>query len=172
MPPARRVRLTPCDALYLAEHRRLVRRRRGGNIAWMILDADGHAEPAAVRDALARVLRAHPSVMGRLRFSVLSGRPYWLAPAATESAARDAAERAHTFDDLRNARDWSKKLEGFCQDRFVPEWDLETGPLVGLEQYALPGDRTRFCLRWPHAFMDAEGHSVDRGQSQDAQYLQ
>ncbi len=157
MPPARRVRLTPCDALYLAEHRRLVRRRRGGNIAWMILDADGHAEPDAVREALARVLRAHPSVMGRLRFALLSGRPYWLAPIASESAARDAAERAHTFDDLRNAPDWSKKLEGLCQDRFVPEWDLETGPLVGLEQYALPGDRTRFCLRWPHAFMDAEG---------------
>lgn len=157
MPSSHRIRLTPCDYLYLTHHRSLVHRRRGGNIAWMILDADGHPEPAVVREALAGVLRTHPAAMGRLRFSKLSGRPYWQAPDPNDSVVRDAAERSHVFDDLRGVEDWPVRLDRLCQDRFVPGWNLEAGPLVRLEQYALPDKKTRFCLRWPHAFMDAEG---------------
>ena len=153
---SRRVRLNPCDRLVYGHHLLLTRASAEGNTAYMVIDVDGHIDPAAFREALTRTLAQHPAAIGSLRISFPAGRPYWRLPPDTAAAARDAAQLSHSFVDWTNALDWQTRI-----DRLHPAgdeilWNHRTGPQVRFEQYALPNNRTRFYFRWPHFFMDAE----------------
>ena len=152
-----RIPLNPCDYLYYAHHRMLERTVRVGNFAYMMIDAEGHAEPELIRNALAAAMAAHPVTMAPLRISLFWGHPYWRIPRSRDLAARRAAEQAYTHDDLRALSDWQERLEQFCLKRYCTRSDLASGPQVRLEHYALPDNRTRFRLAWPHLLMDAEG---------------
>ncbi|HKQ47196.1 MAG TPA: hypothetical protein VJZ71_03890 [Phycisphaerae bacterium] len=156
MTSRRRICLNPCDCCIYGHHRWLARRQRGGNIAFMMVDVEGIVDPAAVRQALTAVMTAYPVTLASLGISPLRLRPFWKLPSST-SDADVAAERAHVYDDLRADPDATARLNQLCTRRYGPDWDLSRGPQVRLEQYALPGDRTRLCLRWPHFLMDAEG---------------
>lgn len=157
MPEPRRVYLNPSDYFFYAHHCMMQRRAEGGNVAFMMMDVDGHIESDVIRAALRRVLIAHPVLMSPLRISFLRGKPFWLIPQDRPAAALEAGRRAHVFEDLRDRTDWQQRLDGFCQERYLPTWDLAAGPPIRLEQYALPWNRSRFCLRWPHLLMDAAG---------------
>jgi len=154
---SRRIPLNPCDYLYYAHHRMLERTTRAGNLAYMMLDAEGHADPDLVREALAAAMAAHPVTIAPLKVSILTGRPSWRIPRSPDAAARRAAAEAFTCDDLHSAPDGHDRVEQLCRQRYHFHWNLATGPQVRLEQYALPGDRTRFRITWPHLMMDAEG---------------
>jgi hypothetical protein len=150
--------LNPCDYLYFAHHRLMQSQAQGGNVAFMVFEAQGRAEPGRVIDALAAAMLAHPVTVAPLRVSLLGGRPYWSVPRLDPPAARRAAQQACTYDDLRqDTDDWKDRLEHLCEIRNVPHWDLRTTPQVRLEQYDLPENRTRFCFRFPHVLMDADG---------------
>lgn len=157
MTPRRRIPLNPCDCCIYGHHRLLARRHQGGNIAFMMVDLDGPIDPAVVRKGLAAVMAAYPVTLASLRMSPLQLRPYWQMPASPSSEAGLAAERAHVYDDLRAVPDATARLNQLCTLRYGPNWDLSRGPQVRLEQYSLPENRTRLCLRWPHFLMDAEG---------------
>lgn len=157
MTTQRRIPLNPCDCCIYGHHRLLARRRRGGNIAFMMIDLAGWIDPVVVRKALAAVMAAHPVTLSSLRTSPLRLRPYWQLPSSPSQEADFAAERAYVYDDLRAVADATARLDDLCAARYVPYWDPSRGPQVRLEQYALPGERTRLCLRWPHFLMDAEG---------------
>lgn len=152
-----RIPLNPCDYLIHGKHRALVRAAQGGNIAYMMIDAVGHASPDRVREALIRTMRAHPVTLARLRTARLTGKPYWKIPPDPDRAVMSALDQAYAHDDLRAASDWRQRLDRLCQDRYATDWNLAAGPLVRFEHYTLPDSRTRFCLRWPHCLMDAEG---------------
>lgn len=157
MKTRRRIPLNPCDCCIYGHHRWQARRQCGGNIAFMMVDLAGWMEPAVVRQALAAVMAGHPIIMSSLRTSPLRLRPYWQLPSSPSREADSAAERAHVYEDLRSAADAAARMDALCVARYVPHWDLSNGPQVRLEQYALPGEQTRLCLRWPHYLMDAEG---------------
>lgn len=157
MTARRRIPLNPCDCCIFAHHRLLLRQRRGGNIAFMMVDLAGWIDPCVVRAALEAAMAAHPITVSPLRISPLRFRPYWQAPSSPPSAAKIAAERAYAYDDFRAADDGVARMERLCMQRYVPDWEIARGPQVRLEHYALPGERTRLCLRWPHFLMDAEG---------------
>jgi hypothetical protein len=157
MTQSSRILLNPCDYLYYAHHRMLERTVRIGNFAYMMMDAEGQAEPELIRDALAAAMAAHPVTMAPLRISLFSGHPYWRIPTPRDFAARLAVEQAYRYDDLRTVSDWQTRLEQLCLERYSSGGDLASGPQVRLEHYALPENRTRFRLSWPHLLMDAEG---------------
>jgi hypothetical protein len=152
-----RIPLNPCDYLYYAHHRMLERTVRIGNFAYMMMDAEGYADPELVRDGLAAAMAAHPVAMAPLRISLWSGHPCWRIPDSREAASRRAAEQAYTCDDLRARCDWQERVEQLCLERYCAGGDLASRPQVRLEQYVLPDNRTRFRLSWPHLLMDAEG---------------
>jgi hypothetical protein len=154
---SRRIPLNPCDYLYYAHHRMLERTVRAGNLAYMMIDAEGHADPELVRNALAAAMAAHPVTMAPLKVSIMSGHPYWSIPQRPDMTARRAANEAFVHDDLRVATGWQDRLERLCEQRYHARYDLAAGPQVRLEQYSLPDDRTRFRMSWPHLLMDAEG---------------
>jgi hypothetical protein len=135
----------------------LERSVRGANLACMTLETAGYVEPQTVREALAKALAAHPVLTAGVKVSPFSGRPYWKVGAAPDALAASSAERAFTYQDLRNDPGWQERLAELCRQRYFSRWDIEVGPQVGLEQYALPEDRTCFVMRWPHFLMDAEG---------------
>lgn len=153
----RRLPLNPCDCLYLAHHRLTESRAHGGNISFMVLDAEGRADPRRVRAAYAAALRAHPVILAPLRISLLGGRPYWKLSETPPGDLDLAVERGCTHDDLRHQPDWQDRLEHLCQTRNRTDWDLAEPPLIRIEHYDLPDDRTRFCFRFAHALLDAEG---------------
>ena len=157
MSARRSIPLNPCDCCIYAHHRSLVRRQRGGNIAFMMVDVDGFVDPAAVRKAVAAVLAANPVLMSALRVSPFRLRPNWQTPSSSPRQIDLAADRTHMYDDLRAEHDATARLNQLCAMRYGPNWDVSRGPQVRLEQYGLPHDRTRLCLRWPHFLMDAEG---------------
>lgn len=160
MPFTRRIPLNPCDYLYYAHHKMLHRTVGSGNIAYMVVDVVGHPVPDRVREALAAAMAVHPVTMAGLRVSLSSGRPYWRIPVRTPGiaeAAREAADASFVCEDLRDLEDWETRLEALSNGRYGPDWDLKLGPQIHFEQYLLPNDRTRFCIRWPHLLMDAEG---------------
>ncbi len=152
----RRIPLNPCDYLFLAHHRSQARRIGGGNVAFMMLDLAGHIPLRRMREALIRTMSDHPAVTGTLRVSLIRGRPYWRTIDRANEIEKSAA-RAHEYFDLRSTPDGDAQVERLCREQFQPYWNLTLGPPIRLEHYALPGDRTRLCLRWPHSFMDAEG---------------
>ena len=133
------------------------RKADGGNIALMTMEVDGHIEPDHIRTILQHAFVGHPVLMSPLRFSILTGRPYWKIPGNKGEASAKAVQKAHVYHDLRDKSSWEARLERFCQGRYAPDWDLLEGPQITLEQYALPWNQTRFCLRWPHLLMDAAG---------------
>jgi hypothetical protein len=157
MTPRRRIPLNPCDYLFYAHHRLLERQAPGGYTALMCIDAEGHADPGRVRRAVQRVLLAHPVLMAGLKVGWVLGRPRWQTPARAEEAAARAASRACVHTDLRGVPDAEERLEQAGLDLQHRRWPLESGPPLRLEQYDLPGGRTRFRLCWPHLLMDAEG---------------
>ncbi len=153
----RRIPLNPCDYLYYAHHAMLRGKTGSGNIAFMMIDVAGDIEPGRIRRAFARALAAHPVLLATLRISLLTGWPSWKLPRTVREAALRGADLGHVYEDLRGTDDWRARLDEMCEQRYTPAWDLDSGLLVRLEQYALPGERTRFCIRWPHLLMDAEG---------------
>ena len=122
----------------------------------MMMDIAGHLSLRKVRDALIAVMTDHPATTGTLRISLFRGRPYWHTTQHATEIDR-AAARSHEYYDLRSSPNADTELERLCHEQFIPHWNFSLGPPIRLEHYALPGDRTRMCLRWPHAFMDAEG---------------
>lgn len=155
----RQIRLNPCDYLYFVHHRHIRRTRTGGAVGFLVLECTGHAPPGQVQAALAEALAAHPSALAQARVGMVLGRPFWQLPdpsRLTQLACR-AAQDCYVHDDLRDAPDADRALHDLLELRFQPDWDLSSGQLVRLEQYTLPEDRTCFCLRFPHALMDAGG---------------
>lgn len=157
MTSARRIFLNACDRLFLGHHQMQLRDGNRGNIAFMMLDLDGDVACEPMREALAKAMIAHPVTMAGLRVSQPVGKPFWKIPSSPVDAAKQAAVRAHVYEDLRNEPQWETRLEVLCQERCVPAWDLRGGPQVRLDHYALPEGRTRLCFHWPHPLMDAEG---------------
>lgn len=133
------------------------RRAEGGNVAFMMIEVDGHIEPDHIRKVLRQAFISHPVLMAPLKMSVLTGRPYWRIPRNIADAASAAVDKTHVCFDLRDQPSWRKQLEHHCQGRYVTHWNLSEGPQISLEQYALPWNQSRFCLRWPHLLMDAAG---------------
>lgn len=153
----RRIPLNPCDYLYYAHHDLMRRRGQGGNVGVLTLEAEGRADPDRIRSAMAAAMLVHPVTMARLRVSLALGRPYWQVPPQTAGAALRAVERAYLYEDLRGETDWPVRLDRLCQARNLMTWDFDASPQFRLEHYDLPGHRTRFCYRVPHAVMDAQG---------------
>jgi len=160
----RRLRLNPVDYFFYCHHRLMQRRGEPGYVAFMTLELDGHIEPARLRTTLERSLIAHPALIAPLRLSRLRGRPYWLIPEDPPRAAKIAAAEIHSHDDLRGQGDWQEILEATCQERCLPAWDVTRGPQFALEQFSLPSDRTRLCIRWPHPLFDAMGAMLFLGE--------
>ncbi len=153
----RRIRLNPCDYFTLGRHVRLLRQGQGGNIAYMVLEIDGRVGVEELRRAMRDTILTHPVLLGGLRYAVTTGRPYWRLPRDAEAATRARDRAWFRYLDLRRTEGWEDQLEEAWQGNYAADWDLANGPLVQLEYYDLPRDRTRLCLRWPHCFMDAEG---------------
>lgn len=168
----RRIPLSPCDYLVYSHHRLMRRRRQGEYVAMMVLDAAGDIAPERVRHALAGALAAHPIMMSDVVVPAWRGRPCWQLPVQPAEAAERAAERAHSREDLRDSADWAARVEQLTAQRLAHRWTIATGPQIRLDQYALPEGRTRFCLRWPHFLMDADGaqlflREIDRFDGSD-----
>jgi len=157
MPEPRRIPLNPSDYFFYSHHRMMQRRSEGGNIAFMMMDIDGHIDPDRMRSILRSLFLAHPVLMARLKISLLSGRPYWRLPDERDDAAGIASKEAYVFEDLRAADNARGCMTSLCQQRYLPGWNLTSGPQIRLEHYALPGKKSVFCLRWPHPLMDAGG---------------
>ena len=153
---SRRVRLNPCDYLFWGQHRLNARKGEGGNVAYMLLDLDGVLDPNWLQNALTAVMRAHPATMGRFGSTLLLGRPQWRVP-GDPTAAEAASRRAIFFEDYRKVPNAAELLDTRSRVGNIAGWDTRNGPLVRLELYALPDNRSRLILRWPHALMDAEG---------------
>ena len=155
--PPSRIPLSPSDYLVFSHHHLMRRKLQGEYLALMMLDVEGHVEPDRVRNALTAAMTAHPTTLADICIPLLHGKPCWRIPARLDEAAGRAAGRAHTVDDLRDRADWAERLELLINERLAHRWSLTAGPPIRLDQYALPDGRTRFCLRWPHCLMDAEG---------------
>jgi len=153
----RRIALNPCDCLIYGHHKYIRRRRAGGNIPYMNVELDGPLDPTDMKAALTGVFLRHPAVMAPLCSSPARIRPFWRLPPAGSKHAERAADQAYVLDDLTEIADWQEQLDQRWHARCGPDWDLRRGPQVRLEHYALPGGRTRLCLRWPHCLMDAFG---------------
>ncbi len=154
--------LNPCDYLIYSLNARMRREGQGDCLAMMFVDVEGDVPPDRIRRAFMGALAAHPVTLADLHVSRLDGRPYWRLPdcssaAARQSAAAAAAATAYSFHDLRGRDDWEARLEALVCGRTAPWEDPHRGPQVYLDHYALPEGRARFCLRWQHYFMDAEG---------------
>lgn len=154
--------LNPCDYLIYSLTARMRREGQGDCLAMMFVEVEGEVPPDRIRRAFAGALAAHPVTLADLRVSRVDGRPYWRLPDCSSAAARhasaaSAAASAYSFHDLRGRDDWAARLEALVCDRMTPWRDPHRGPQVYLDHYALPAGRTRFCLRWQHYFMDAEG---------------
>ncbi len=152
-----RVQINPCDYLFWGQHRIAARRGETGNIAFMFMDLEGRLYPQSLKRALAAAMRAHPVTMAGFSITRLLGRPYWRLPRDLHAGLEDALEKAYFFEDLRDNRDWKSVLDRRCQSGTWRDLDVRRGPLVRLEHFSLPEERTRLCLRWPHMLMDAEG---------------
>lgn len=135
------------------------RTRAGGAVGFLVLECEGHAPPEQVRAALIEAYRAHPVILAKARIGVILGRPYWQLPDPKDLSqiACRAADKCFVHDDLRDAPDATRALHDLLEQRFQPDWDLANGPQVRLEQYTLPEGKTCFCIRFPHALMDAGG---------------
>ncbi len=154
---SRRVRLNPCDFLFWGQHKMNARRGEGGNVAFMLMDLEGTIEPSWMKAAFGATLREYPVTLGRFGSTLILGRPYWEVPADIGAAAKAAADSAYRHEDLRSSADWSKALADRSAIGNTRDWPIKRGPLVRLEHYTLPENRTRLIIRWPHMLMDAEG---------------
>lgn len=153
----RRIRFNPNDYFFYSHDRMMRRRREGANIAFMNMELDGHFDPQRLADATRAVFREHPVLMSGIRIALLSGRPYWKSPAAIDDAAASQSAVAVTHDDFSTDPDGAELAERRWQQRCGPDWNLRAGPQMHVEQYTLPENKTRVCIRWPHLLMDAEG---------------
>lgn len=152
-----RIPLSPCDYLVFNHDCFMRRKDQGAYTCLMGLEIVGFVAPARVRRALAQTFLALPVMAASLRVSIVYGRPFWVVPPLTEATAHLAAAVAHRFIDLRGCADAEDRLRASINDSFAARWNHASGPQIRLDQYALPGDRTKFCLRWLHFLMDAEG---------------
>lgn len=154
---SRRIRLNPCDYLFWGQHKMNARRGEGGNVAFMLMDLEGELNSDWLKSALMAVYRAYPATMGRYGCTLFLGRPYWQSPGDVTFAAKSAAEKAFHFENLTSQQDWQETLAARSRVGNVFGWNINAGPLVRLELYALPGGKSRLIIRWPHMLMDAEG---------------
>ena len=174
MAQSRRIQFNPNDYFFYSHDRMMRRQGEGPNIAFMTMDLDGHIAPEQLRTAVRAVFFAHPVLMGGVRFSLLSGRPFWRLPTNLQQAASDMADAAVSHDDFSTIPEGLDRAEALWQARCGPAWDLSAGPQMRVEQYTLPCSKTRVCIRWPHLLMDAEGAMLflaelaARGVTQDA----
>ena len=111
MSTTRRIRLNPCDRLFLGHHQLQVRSAGPGNIAFMMVDLDADVPRDTMRDALARAMSAHPVTLAQLRASLPMCSPYWRIPTSPTAVASDATTRAHLYEDLRNEPNWQERLK-------------------------------------------------------------
>lgn len=153
----RRIRFNPNDYFFYSHDRMMRRQREGANIAFMTLDLDAHIDPQHLTNAARRTFAAHPVLMAGVRIALTSGRPYWRLPDNIDAAAREQAGRAITHDDVSTAPDGAERAHTLWLERCGPDWNLREGPQMRIEQYTLPDNKTRVCIRWPHLLMDAEG---------------
>ncbi len=133
------------------------RQGEGANIAFMSMNLDGHIDPRKLADTVRHVFTAHPVLMAGIRISLLGGRPFWRLPDDIDAAATKQSLAACTHDDFSSDPDGAERCEDLWQSRCGPAWDLRAGPQMRIEQYSLPNQQTRVCIRWPHLLMDAEG---------------
>ncbi|HWL92249.1 MAG TPA: hypothetical protein VNT79_01830, partial [Phycisphaerae bacterium] len=152
-----RVRLNPCDYLFWGQHRMNARKGEAGNIAFMLLDLEGDISPEWLQAALCATVQAHPVLLARFGATLFLGRPFWQMRSDIATAADSASQSALLVEDWRAADDWPSRLEAVSSVGNVSGWDLRRGPLVRLELYRLPQNRSRLIFRWPHPLMDAEG---------------
>jgi len=146
----RRYPLNPCDYLFFTHHTMMRSKGQSGNLPFMVMELEGGPEPDALIEAVRRTLDAHPAVRSRARLSLLWAHPYW--------QVRDALDRPPVeVLDLRDSPDWTRPADTLCEARLAEGWEVDRSPQVKLELYRGPRGRSRICLRWPHALMDAEG---------------
>lgn len=153
----RRIRFNPNDYFFYSHDRMMRGQREGANIAFMTMDLDGHITPARLAEAVRAVFEDHPVLMAGVRISLWSGRPFWQLPDDIRSAAAEQVKRALSHDDFSTAPDGAERAHSLWLDRCGPQWNLRRGPQMLVEQYSLPDNKTRVCIRWPHLLMDAEG---------------
>ncbi len=120
---SRRIPSNPCDHLCFAHHGHMPRQPRAGNVAFMVFEAVGRAEPDRVIDAPAAVMPPRPVTSASLQVSLTGGRPYWNTPDPRLRAARRADRQAYGYDDLRkDSADWSDSLGPFGEaSTAIPE---------------------------------------------------
>jgi len=142
-------RMNPCDCVFHGFDYLLRLRGYGGTSTFMIAELAGSLTPEAVRSALGRAMERHSVLAGAATVSRWRAWPCW--------TCRDDAVPPHVIHaDLRGQKDWLGEADELCQDRLSSGWDPAQPPQARIELYSGPG-RSRLCLRWPHALMDAEG---------------
>lgn len=142
-------RMNPCDCVFHGLDYLLKRRGYGGTGTFMIMELTGSLTPEAVRGALERAAAVHPVIASAATISRWRAWPCW--------TCRDDAVPPHvTHSDLLGERDWARMADELCEARLSSGWDTAQPPQVRIELYSGPG-RTRLCLRWAHALMDAGG---------------
>lgn len=150
----RRVFLNPCDYLLYTDHVIRMRRGQGPNIAYMCMDIDGALDGDRMRRSIARAMAQSPTTLSLLRRSVFGGWPFWRTPRDVVAAAQAAVDRAYRFVDAGAS---GLTLDGELATTGESPGDLRDGPQICMTHYALAGDKSRVCIRWPHWLMDAAG---------------
>jgi len=152
----RHIPLNPCDYCIFGQHR-VWRRQSGlGNFPYMIVEAEGRCDPDVLRGAVGRCLGRHPVLAARLVLSPFRLRPAWRVDDDAAHLAR-SADRAVVFTDLSGDEDAAGAFVRCFEAYYRGTWYDRAGPQIRIEHYAMPRDRTRIVLRWPHYLMDAEG---------------
>lgn len=157
MSRANRIPFNPADYFFYSHDRMMRSRSEGGNIAMMSMDLDGRIDPVHLKEALRLAYIAHPVLMAELRLSLFKGCPYWKLPNDVERRSVESCDAAFFYDDFRKSPNGLELADALFASRYGPNWRLKAGPQMHVEQYDLPGDQTRICIRWPHLLMDAEG---------------
>lgn len=147
-----RIPLSPCDYHFLVIQRCLTRRDASREVSFITLDLDGQPDPDRVRTAFRRVLAAHPATRGRIRYSLLLGRPHWRV-----EPDDSPLNHAYSHHDLRDASDADARVHARIERAIDTPWGFRRPPLIRIDHFDLPGHRSHLCLQWPHGLMDAEG---------------
>ena len=147
---AQRWRLNPCDYMFLSYDQMMTARGRIGHSTLMVLDLEGEIEPERLRTAIGRAIERHPITNARVRYSRLSGRPFW--------------EACHTVDDgvlrvvdLRGAEDWEAATADELARFLAAPMAVERVAPIRIEYYPGRNRRGKLALRWSHALTDGEG---------------
>lgn len=170
--PRRRVGrapLNPCDYHFLALQSTGLGRSDCPFTAVWRLDLGGRIPPDAMRAGLVRWLRRMPVLAGRLRFSLVWGRPYWQYDVPADDAAvalhrgdvrdrgglPDVAATLYEHHDLSGDGTFEAESSRILEAECARIWRLDRGPLARVVHLSGPDRGDRLFLFWPHALMDA-----------------